>query len=223
MSLPRSNRSSRTVASPETLSMSTVAERLASARPRLGGTRLVCIDGPAGAGKTSLADGLRRAIRTCQGWDVQVLHIDDFYEGWTGLNGELLERIDASVLAPLREDKPGRYRRYDWHLRAFAEWHEVPPRPALILEGVGSGALPFADYTTLLLWIDAPSETRLARGVRRDGEDMREEWQRWMKREAEFAAIHRTRERADLHIDGDPSVPLSEDSIAVLQDVVGSA
>jgi chloramphenicol 3-O-phosphotransferase len=204
--------------------MSTVAARVASARPRLGRTRLVGVDGPAGAGKTSFAERLRHAFLASHGWDVQVLHMDDFYEGWSGLNDELLQRIESQVLAQLREEKSGCFQRYDWHRRAFAEWHDVPPRPALILEGVGSGALSFAGSTVLLVWIDAPSETRLARGVRRDGEAMRDEWVRWMTREAEFAAAHRTRERADLHIDGSPRTPLPQDFIALSHnDWVGSA
>jgi uridine kinase len=204
--------------------MSTVAAQVASARPSLGRTRLVCVDGPAGAGKTSFADRLRHALAAGHGWDVQVLHMDDFYEGWTGLDDKLLQRIESQVLAPLREERSGCYQRYDWPRQSFAEWHDVPPGPVLILEGVGAGALPFAGSTALLVWIDAPSETRLARGVRRDGEAMRDEWVRWMTREAEFAAAHKTRERADLHIDGSPRKPLPQDSIALLHnDWVGSA
>jgi uridine kinase len=185
---------------------------------------LVCVDGPAGAGKTSFADNLRYAFWAGPGWSLQVLHMDDFYEGWNGLNSELLERIEAQVLAPVREQRPGRYQRYDWDRRAFAEWHDVPPRPALILEGVGAGGLRFADFTTLLVWVDAPAEIRLARGVQRDGEAMRDEWVRWMSREAEFAAANRTRERADLQVDGNPVTPIAQESAVLLKPKqVGSA
>jgi uridine kinase len=203
--------------------LSAVAARVSAAPPILGSTRLVCVDGPAGAGKTSFADDLRHAFWAGQAWGQQVLHMDDFYEGWTGLNTELLERIEAQVLAPLREDEPGRYQRYDWNRRAFAEWHAVPPRPVLILEGVGSGALRFADSTTLLVWVDAPPEIRLARGVRRDGEAMRDDWLRWMTREAEFAVANRTRERADLCVDGNPLDPLPQDSVLLQHHRVGSS
>jgi chloramphenicol 3-O-phosphotransferase len=197
--------------------LSAVAARVAAAPPSLGSTRLVCIDGPAGAGKTSFADDLRHAFWAAPRWDVQVLRMDDFYEGWTGLNSQLLERIETQVLSPLREGRPGRYQRYDWNRRAFGEWHEVPSRAALILEGVGSGGLPFAGSTTLLVWVDAPPEIRLARGVRRDGEIMRDEWLRWMTREAEFAAANRTCDRADLHVDGNPVAPLPTESALLLQ------
>ena len=37
-------------------------ERLATAPPRLGRTRLVCVDGPAGSGKTTLAGRLAGAL-----------------------------------------------------------------------------------------------------------------------------------------------------------------
>jgi uridine kinase len=204
------------------ITLSEVAARVAAAPPSLGSTRLVCVDGPAGAGKTSFADDLRHAFVAGLRWEPQVLHMDDLYEGWTGLNTALLERIEAQVLSPLREDRPGRYQRYDWARRAFAEWHAVPPRPALILEGVGSGALRFAGSTTLLVWIDAPPDIRLTRGVRRDGEAMRDEWLRWMRREAEFAVANRTRDRADLHVDGNPLDPLPQDSALLQHSPVGS-
>lgn len=204
--------------------LSDVAARVAAAPPSIGRTRLVCVDGPAGAGKTSFADDLRHSFWAGLGWCPQVLHMDDFYEGWTGLNSELLERIEAQVITPLREDRPGRYRRYDWDRRAFEEWHDVPPQPVLILEGVGSGGLRLAGSTTLLVWVDATPEIRLARGVRRDGEGMRDEWLRWMAREAEFATANRTRDRADLHVDGNPLTPLPQGSALLLQHKrVGSA
>ena len=53
---------------------------LALARPpTLGDGRLVCVDGPAGSGKTTLAAGI--AART----GAPVLHMDDLYPGWSGL------------------------------------------------------------------------------------------------------------------------------------------
>src|SRR4029077_4157497 len=56
-----------------------VVEHALSRPPTLGAGRLVCVDGPAGSGKTSLADAVAR--RT----DAQVVHMDDLYGGWEGL------------------------------------------------------------------------------------------------------------------------------------------
>jgi uridine kinase len=198
------------------LSLSDLARSIASSTPTLGRSRLVCIDGPAGSGKTTLAGQLRDALQKRSGWQVPVLHMDDFYRGWTGLDDELTGRIEAQVLAALRRQLPARYQRYDWERAAFTEWHDVPVGPALILEGVGSGAIRFADSTTLLMWVEAPAEVRLARGVSRDGEPLREEWVRWMRLESAFAATNRTRERADILLDGTPDRPLAAGQVRLL-------
>ncbi len=56
-----------------------VVQHALSRPPTLGAGRLVCVDGPAGSGKTSLADAVAR--RTA----AQVVHMDDLYGGWDGL------------------------------------------------------------------------------------------------------------------------------------------
>ncbi len=80
-----------------------------------------------------------------------------------------------------------------------------------MLEGVGAGSAACADLHTLLVWIEAPSDLRLARGLTRDGEEMRDHWLRWRAEEARHFARDRTRARADVVVDGTgrrpPSVP----------------
>lgn len=169
---------------------------LASARaPTLGRGRLVCVDGPAGSGKTTLAAALADELG-----GAPVVHLDDLYPGWDGL-GRVGEQV-LGVLAPLAEGRPGRYRRYDWVRGAYAEEHVVAPSPWLVLEGVGSGGVSWSAWTTLLVWVEAPAPDRLRRGLERDGEDLRERWVRWMADEQAVFARERTRERADVHVDG---------------------
>lgn len=159
--------------------------------PTLGAGRLVCLDGRAGSGKTTLA----RALAERSG-DSPVVHMDDLFEGWSGLAS-----VDAQLdglLRPLAEGRPGSYRRYDWTRAEFAETVVVSPGPLLILEGVGSGSLRVADLATVLVWLEAPHDVRMRRGIERDGEAFAPYWQQWAAAEAEHFAAHRTRERADL-------------------------
>ncbi len=172
-----------------------IVEALASAPVRLGRTRLVCIDGPAGSGKSTLSAELARRI-VCP-----VLHMDDIYEGWGGLEGAWA-RLEADVLAPLRERRAGRYRRYDWHLEAFAEQHLVPATDVLVLEGCGSARLEAEDVAAVTVWVEAPAALRMVRGLARDGEASRPHWEEWMVAESEHFARNRTRERAVVHVDG---------------------
>lgn len=169
--------------------------------PRLGAVRLVCIDGPAGSGKTTLAAALARVL-VGRGADVAVLHLDDLYEGWAGLEGNLWPRLAAQVLEPLRRGRPGRYQRYDWYAGAFDGWVDVPVPQVLVLEGCGSARRAADGLVVLRVWVEAPPDVRLARGLERDGEAMRPQWERWMADEAAHFAREATRERADVRLDG---------------------
>jgi len=191
-----------------------LARDVRAAPPRLGTVRLVVVDGPAGSGKTTFAGRLAAALG-----DVQVLHMDDFYEGWSGgLTPDTWERLDGQVLAPLAAGRDGRYAHYDWRLGQFGEWRDVPLRPLLVLEGVGSAARPVDPFASLRVWVEAPEEVRLARGVARDGEQMRGEWLRWVAREAAHFAEDGTRGRADLVVDGTAEDVGGEPAYVVLED-----
>lgn len=166
------------------------------ARPaRLGDVRLVCVDGPAGSGKTSLATRLAGVL------DGAVVHLDDLYEGWAGLDG-VEPRLLSQVLDPVAEGGTARYRRYDWLSGELTDWVEVPAAAVLVVEGCGSAARAVRRCASLVVWVEAPADVRLERGLSRDGEDLRDEWLRWMGRESVHFAREGTRESADVVVDG---------------------
>ncbi len=177
-----------------------LAERVLAAPARCGGTRLVCVDGPAGSGKTTLAAGLAEAVEGA-GRTAAVVHLDDLLDGWDGI-GNVGRSAHRLLVEPWAEGRAGGYRRYDWHLAAFAEHHEVPPADVAILEGVGSGHPGFAELVTLLVWVEADEELRLSRGLERDGAQLMPQWLRWLVAERRLHAEERTRERADVVVDG---------------------
>lgn len=175
------------------------ASVLASA-PRLGATRLVCVDGPAGSGKTTFGDRLAAALAA------PLVHMDDVYAGWTMAGAT--ERLAEGVLEPLRSGRPGAYHRYDWSREVFAaEATVVPVAPALVVEGCGSAPRSWDRSTTLRVWVEAPAGLRLRRGLDRDGVALRAQWLRWQAEEAAVFAAEDTRARADLRVDGAPAVP----------------
>jgi len=59
--------------------VSGLLERLASAPPKAGRTRVIAIDGRSGAGKSTLARQLRNGL--C----APLITMEDLYEGWHGL------------------------------------------------------------------------------------------------------------------------------------------
>lgn len=169
-----------------------VRDLAASRPPTLGSGRLVCVDGPSGSGKTTLA----RALAHDGG---VVVHMDDLYEGWSGLP-TVDEQLEG-LLRPLQQGRPGSYRRWDWEADARAECVHVSPTPLLVVEGVGSGARAVADLVTVLVWMDAPTAVRRRRGTRRDGEAFARRWDAWARAEAERFAADGSRDRADVRLE----------------------
>ncbi|GAA1541619.1 uridine kinase family protein [Nocardioides humi] len=176
-----------------TVSPSEVLAAALSRPPTLGGGRLICVDGLAGSGKTTLARALGALAP-----DAVVLGTDEMLEGWRGLPG--LGRSVEALLRPLAAGLPGHWRRWDWYADGWAETRTVPPGPLLVLEGVGSAAAAYDDLVTLLVWVEAPREVRLARWLARDGEDMRPHWDAWLADEEALHAQEDTRARADIVI-----------------------
>lgn len=162
-----------------------------------GRCRVVVVDGPAGSGKTTLAD---QVAASADKDVVRVVHLDDLYEGWRGVLTagprvtDLLRSLHASGVAT--------YRRFDWHLDAYAEQHRVELSDLLLIEGVGSSHPDADDLVTLRVWVEAPRDVRLQRGLTRDGEHLRDHWLQFLADEQQVHERDRTRERADVVVDG---------------------
>ena len=170
-----------------------VLAHVMSAPATLGDGRLICIDGPAGAGKTTLSQALEAFAPA-----VVVVHCDDLLQGWQGLPG-LADTI-AALVRPLSVGQPGQWRRWDWLADSWAETRTVEPGGLVVLEGVGSWSPTIAPWVGSLVWVEAPSDLRLARGLARDGEDLRPQWIQWRRDESDLLARLGTRARADLVI-----------------------
>ena len=173
-----------------------LADRVRAAAPLLGPVRLVCVDGPAGSGKTTLADALAVEL----GPGAAVVHLDDLYEGWGGLEG-VAERVETGLLVPLAQGRDGSYRRYDWVAGRLDGTVAVPVPDVLVVEGCGSAPRSVDGRAVLRVWVEAPADERLARGLARDGEHLRPEWLAWTAAETAHFAREDTRRRADVVVD----------------------
>ncbi|MFF3223393.1 uridine kinase [Nocardia suismassiliense] len=171
-----------------------IVSRVQASEPRLGSTRLVAVDGPGGAGKSTLAAQLARAC------DAPVVPTDSF-ASWDNTL-DWWPRLERQVLEPLGRDEPGRYQRYDWEQRALAEWHEVAPGGVVVLEGVSSARAAVRARLSLAIWVDTPPALRLARGLERDGDAALPLWEQWMADEDNHFATDNTRTHADIIVSG---------------------
>ena len=172
---------------------------LVMAKP--GQHRLVAIDGPGGAGKSTLASALSEASG-----GAPVIHTDDFAATDNPINW--WPRLFEQVIEPLRRGDAARYQRYDWSSESLAEWVTVAPAPVIIIEGVSAGRAEWAEHLDFLIWVETPREERLRRGVERDGPAALDDWEAWMGAEDAHYRRDPTRERADVVTDGMQHLPL---------------
>lgn len=159
----------------------------------VSGVRIVGVDGPSGGGKSTLAAPLAAML------EAPLIAVDDFvswgdFAGWW-------PRFEDQVLQPLLRGQDAVYQRRDWtgdeFGTALGEWRTVPWAPVVIVEGVTSTRAAVQDLLACRIWVEAPADERLRRGIARDGESHRGLWERWMREEAAFFERDRTRERAD--------------------------
>jgi uridine kinase len=73
----------------------------------------------------------------------------------------------------------------------------------VIIEGTYTTRPELRDYYDLTIWVDAPQDVRLRRGLARDGEDARTKWlNHWMPEEDRYVATWRPADQVDVVIDG---------------------
>lgn len=167
------------------------------ARPARHGMRIVGVDGPSGSGKSTLAGRLASRVG-----GAIVVQIDDFV-AWDDLT-EWWPRFDAQVLTPLLAGRPARYQVRDWihdeFGRSLRGWKTARPAPLVVLEGVTCTRVAAAYALTYAIWVEAPDQVRIDRGLRRDGDDHLDVWRRWFALERAFFVPDGTAARADLRV-----------------------
>ena len=166
----------------------------ASRAPAGVATRLIAIDGPGGAGKTTLAARLEEELQAA------VIHTDEFASWDNPVNWwpELLER----ALVPLAAGDPARYTPTAWAREEHAPV-VIEPGGTVVLEGVTAARTAFRPYLAYSIWIETARNVRLQRGIDRDGEDARMQWERWMAAEDRYIESERPAEHVDVVLRGD--------------------
>ena len=156
---------------------------------------IIAVDGPAGAGKTTLAHEIYLAISLKK--SVSVIHMDDLYDGWDNALGADLTKVLLYLTDQHKQNKPAKISRFNWITSSFEDSEEIAPTDLLILEGVGSGNLAIQDELAALIWIDIDPEIGVKRVIDRDGAQVAEEMRKWLGTQEEYFSQHSTREKAD--------------------------
>ena len=178
------------------------------------GIRLLGVDGPSGSGKSTLA--ARLAARS----HAPMIEIDDFVS-WPDFPG-WWPRFERQVLTPLLSGSDAHYQVRDWANDEFGTslngWKTTAWAPLVILEGVTCTRLAAADRLAYRIWVEAPEDIRLHRGVERSGELHRQLWLDWMEEEQQFFADDGTRARADVRVNGHPRISHDQGTEVVILD-----
>lgn len=142
--------------------------------------RLILIDGPAGSGKTSLSELIAPA-------NSQILHLDDFYNGWEEpFDDEFLIRVRQVLEAHSLQSDAEDFQTYDWEKRGWINQNSKAKTDVLILEGVGSFLLDDDMEATLKIFVTTDFLTGLNRVVSRDGDNSMPYIALWKQREFEL-------------------------------------
>jgi uridine kinase len=143
------------------------------------------------------------------------VHTDDFASWENPLDWwpELL----TQVLEPLARGEPATFVPNDWG-GPPKERVVVAPGGVVVLEGVTASREAFRPYLTFSIWVETPRELCLERGLARDGEEARSQWEAWMAAEDRYIAAERPHEHADLVVRGDQRV---DDLAELLRGVAG--
>lgn len=189
------------------LSFKELAQQIVSV-PSKHRQRVIAIDGGGGAGKTTFASYLQQAIAGSV-----IVKIDDFYRP-PQLRTPLLstkiinpnfdwDRLRTSVLEAVKENQEIRYQRYDFKAGTLSgEIISIPSDVTIIVEGVWSLQEAFRDFYDYRIWLEAPSDVRMERGVARDGEEYRKVWEEeWIPIDDSYKESHNPHLQVDCLID----------------------
>ena len=146
---------------------------------------VMLLDGRSGSGKTVLAEALSASLQGA------ILHLDDLYPGWNGL--EAGSRAVAEAL------QAGTFRRFDWGTMRPAERVSLDRRRPLIVEGCGAvtarNLLAAGEWAAGArvhsIWLECPAPMRRARALTRDGDMFRPHWDAWAAQEEAYLAAER--------------------------------
>ncbi|MCA9334485.1 (d)CMP kinase [Candidatus Saccharibacteria bacterium] len=159
--------------------------------------KIVAIDGHGGSGKSTLAVKLAKEL------DAEVIHTDDFASWDNPTNW--WPQLQDQVLEPIKQGaKTLSYKPSSWAPDHYPEpVKDQPVTPIMILEGVSSTRKEFRPYLSYAIWVEAPKGVCIARGLERDGEDMREQWEQWWADEEKYIAEHKPQEYANQIVSGE--------------------
>jgi cytidylate kinase len=174
-------------------------------------TPIIVIDGRTGSGKTTFAAALQNRLFQKGESAPRVIHMDDLYDGWDGLQAGV-DYLIRQILSPLARREGASWQEYDWAAvdplnpekigSRSGAWREFRGGTPLIIEGVGALSRIAAAQADITIWLEAEQAVRQTRIADRndDGDGDGSWFAMWTAQEADFYAREKSAEIADLAI-----------------------
>jgi uridine kinase len=188
--------------------ISELVELIQSSSTKCGETKLICIDGPAGSGKTTLANSLSRYLDNCP-----IVHMDEIYEGWEeALSQKTTNDLYQWIIEPLLKKQLIEFFKFDWTISKRNEKVVIRSHPYLIIEGVGSSVKKVSEHASLKIWIEVNQSLGVERVLKRDGQQIKDQMKNWQIQELNYFNENKTKENSNIWIDGSPEVNIDTSS-----------
>jgi uridine kinase len=162
------------------------------------GPHLIAIDGPAGAGKSTLAKDLYLYFSVAR--DVNLLGLDEIYDGWENALGEKLTSDLQEMASAHVKKETALIQIYDWALSRFSDVRTIEPKEILIIEGVGSAQEVIREHKAITIWMDIDPLVGIERVLNRDGHHIAQEMKAWQELQGQHFAQSGARDNADFII-----------------------
>ena len=159
---------------------------------------LLAIDGPAGAGKTTLGAKLEAEFTAHS--TVRTIHMDDLYNGWDGGLGQSLTDTLEAITSAYLSGVEHTINIFNWQLMKFDREEKIVPTDYLILEGVGAAQAVVRDAGAVTYWLDIDAETGLKRVLARDGAHIEKQMRQWQIQQAIHFDLDQTRENCEFKL-----------------------
>jgi hypothetical protein len=194
----------------EVVTFGAVVRRLHAAAPALSGRpRVFAIDGRGGAGKTTLAERLRRSVPGSA-----VVHTDDvaWHHACFDWDDLLLEKI----LQPLHRGTSVSFRPDAWIRHGRSGEIVVPAGAGVVwVEGTGVIRDRLAPWLDASIWMQGDLDEQEQLLTARDGDspEQREHVANWLAEELPFLLRERPWERATMIVAGPPPAGIGPDHL----------
>lgn len=156
---------------------------------------IIAIDGPAGGGKTTLAEHLSSALSLK--YKCQTIHMDDLYNGWQAAFDHHLSDALLAIAQSHQKSTDFLLTRYNWQSGSYDPPMEMQSSELLIFEGVGSTQRLVRPFITVSIWIEIDRNQGLNRVLQRDGDGNSFEMRQWLEEQEQHFRLEGGEKSAD--------------------------